>query len=67
MSARATEFEGLTVAGFTSCGLFQDGLIVWQVGAEHLQEASVLIFAGIFIALLDCLHCMATEQELQET
>lgn len=62
MSVRATEFEGLTVAGLTSCGLFQDGLIVWQVGAERWQEASVLIFA-----LLDCLHCMATEQELQET
>ena len=67
MSARATEFEGLTVGGFTSGGLFQDGLIVWQVSAGSLQEASVLIFAGIFTALLDCLHCMATEQEFQET
>ena len=53
LSARATEFEGLTVGGFTSGGLFQDGLIVWQVSAGSLQEASVLIFAGIFTALLE--------------
>lgn len=52
MSARAPELEGLTVGGFTSGGLFQDGLIVWQVSAGSLQEASVLIFAGMFTCLI---------------